>query len=61
MVKVDETTVRWGLGGGRGTRSRIIAAGDTAISAAGQAVRQAGKSSFGAYSPAHYLKLFLPK
>src|ERR1700681_2039251 len=37
-----------------------IMAGDTALGG-GQAVRQAGKVSFGGYSPAHYLKQFLPK
>src|ERR1700722_19175514 len=37
-----------------------IMAGDTAMGG-GQAVRQAGKVSFGAYSPGHYLKQFLPK
>ena len=35
-------------------------AGDTAMGG-GQAVRQANKLSFGAYSPGHYLKQFLPK
>ena len=35
-------------------------AGDTQIGG-GQSVRQSQKLSFGAYSPGHYLKQFLPK
>ena len=59
MVKVDETTVRWDWEVPYFLFEEIMA-GDTALGG-GQAVRQAGKISFGGYSPAHYLKQFLPK
>jgi peptide/nickel transport system substrate-binding protein len=59
MVKVDETTVRWEWEVPYFLFEDIMA-GDTAMGG-GQAVRQAGKVSFGAYSPGHYLKQFLPK
>jgi peptide/nickel transport system substrate-binding protein len=59
MVKVDETTVRWDWEVPYYLFEDIMA-GDTAMGG-GQAVRQAGKLSFGAYSPGHYLKQFLPK
>ncbi len=59
MVKVDETTVRWEFDVPYFLFEDIMA-GDTAMGG-GQAVRQAGKISFGAYAPAHYLKQFLPK
>ena len=59
MVKVDETTVRWDWEVPYYLFEDIMA-GDTAMGG-GQAVRQAGKVSFGAYAPAHYLKQFLPK
>ena len=59
MVKVDETTVRWEFDVPYFLFEDIMA-GDTAMGG-GQAVRQAGKVSFGAYAPGHYLKQFLPK
>ncbi len=59
MVKVDETTVRWEWEVPYFLFEDIMA-GDTAMGG-GQAVRQAAKISFGGYSPAHYLKQFLPK
>src|SRR5271165_550636 len=59
MVKVDETTVRWEFEVPYFLFEEIMA-GDTAMGG-GQAVRQAGKISFGAYAPGHYLKQFLPK
>ncbi len=59
MVKVDETTVRWDFEVPYFLFEEIMA-GDTAMGG-GQAVRQSSKISFGAYSPAHYLKQFLPK
>ena len=59
MVKVDETTVRWDWEVPYYLFEDIMA-GDTAMGG-GQAVRQAGKLSFGAIRPAHYLKQFLPK
>jgi peptide/nickel transport system substrate-binding protein len=59
MVKVDETTVRWEFDVPYYLFEELMA-GDTAVGG-GQAVRQAGKVSFGSYSPAHYLKQFLPK
>ena len=59
MVKVDETTVRWDWEVPYFLFEEIMA-GDTAMGG-GQAVRQAGKISFGAYAPGHYLKQFMPK
>jgi len=59
MVKVDETTVRWEWEVPYFLFEEIMA-GDTAMGG-GQAVRQSAKISFGAYSPGHYLKQFLPK
>ena len=49
MVKVDETTVRWEFDVPYFLFEEIMA-GDTAMGG-GQAVRQAGKVSFGAYAP----------
>jgi peptide/nickel transport system substrate-binding protein len=59
MVKVDETTVRYEFDVPYYLIEDVMA-GDTALGG-GQAVRQAAKVSFGSYSPAHYLKQFLPK
>jgi peptide/nickel transport system substrate-binding protein len=59
MVKIDETTVEF--------RFDVpyylfldMMAGDTLIGG-GQAARQYGGNSLGAYTPGHYLKQFLPK
>jgi peptide/nickel transport system substrate-binding protein len=59
VVKVDEQTVRFEFDVPYFLFEEIMA-GDTLIGG-GQSVRQAQKFTFGAYSPAHYLKQFLPK
>lgn len=59
IVKVDETTVRFDFDVPYYLLEEIMA-GDTLLGG-GQSVRQAQKFSFGAYSPGHYLKQFLPK
>lgn len=59
IVKVDETTVRFEFEVPYYLFEEMMA-GDTNIGG-GQSVRQAQKLSFGAYSPGHYLKQFLPK
>lgn len=59
LVKVDETTVRFEFDVPYYLFEEMMA-GDTLIGG-GQSVRQSQKFSFGAYSPAHYLKQFLPK
>jgi peptide/nickel transport system substrate-binding protein len=58
-VKVDETTVRFEFDVPYPLFQEMMA-GDTLIGG-GQSVRQAQKFSYGAYSPAHYLKQYLPK
>ena len=59
VVKVDETTVRFQFDVPYYLFQDMMA-GDTLIGG-GQSVRQSQKFTFGAYSPAHYLKQFLPK
>jgi len=59
IVKVDETTVRFEFDVPYFLIEEMMA-GDTLIGG-GQSVRQAQKFTFGAYSPGHYLKQFLPK
>ncbi len=59
IVKVDDVTVRFEFDVPYYLFEEMMA-GDTNIGG-GQSVRQSGKLSFGAYSPAHYLKQFLPK
>jgi peptide/nickel transport system substrate-binding protein len=59
VVKVDETTVRFEFDVPYFLFEEMMA-GDTLIGG-GQSVRQSQKFSFGAYSPGHYLKQFLPK
>lgn len=59
IVKVDETTVRFEFDVPYYLFEEMMA-GDTNIGG-GQSVRQSQKLSFGAYSPGHYLKQFLPK
>ena len=59
VVKVDETTVRFEFDVPYPLFEDMMA-GDTLIGG-GQSVRQSQKFTFGAYSPAHYLKQFLPK
>ena len=59
LVKVDETTVRFEFDVPYYLFEEMMA-GDTQIGG-GQSVRQSQKLSFGAYSPSHYLKQFLPK
>ena len=59
IVKVDETTVRFEFDNPYFLFPSMMA-GDTLIGG-GQAVRQSNANSFGAYSPGHYLKQFLPK
>ncbi|MCW3476771.1 ABC transporter substrate-binding protein [Limobrevibacterium gyesilva] len=59
VVKIDETTVQFQFD----TPFYLfidLLAGDTLIGG-GQSVRQATSFTYGAYSPAHYLKQFLPK
>lgn len=59
IVKVDDTTVRFEFDVPYYLFEEMMA-GDTQIGG-GQSVRQSGKLSFGAYSPGHYLKQFMPK
>src|SRR5258708_23781238 len=59
FVKVDEVTVRFEFDVPYFLIEEMMA-GDTLIGG-GQSVRQSQKFSFGAYSPGHYLKQFLPK
>jgi peptide/nickel transport system substrate-binding protein len=59
FVKVDETTIRFEFDVPYFLIEEMMA-GDTLIGG-GQSVRQSQKLSFGAYSPGHYLKQFLPK
>ena len=59
MVKVDETTIRFEFEAPHLLFPSMLA-GDTLIGG-GQAARQSGSGTFGAYAPAHYLKQFLPK
>ncbi len=59
LVKVDDLTVRFEFDVPYYLFEEMMA-GDTLIGG-GQSVRQSQKLSFGAYSPAHYLKQFLPK
>ena len=59
VVKVDETTVAFVFEVPYYLLEDMMA-GDTLIGG-GQSVRQSQKFTFGAYSPAHYLKQFLPK
>jgi peptide/nickel transport system substrate-binding protein len=59
VVKVDATTVQFRFDAPYFLFMDMLA-GDTLIGG-GQSVRQAQGSTFGAYSPAHYLKQFLPK
>ena len=59
VVKVDDTTVRFQFDVPYYLFEDMMA-GDTLIGG-GQSVRQSQKFTFGAYSPAHYLKQFLPK
>ena len=59
VVKVDETTVRFEFDVPYPLFQEMMA-GDTLIGG-GQSVRQAQKFSYGAYSPGHYLKQYLPK
>jgi peptide/nickel transport system substrate-binding protein len=59
VVKVDETTVQFVFDDPYFLFYDMLA-GDTLIGG-GQSVRQAQGFTFGAYSPKHYLKQFLPK
>lgn len=59
LVKIDETTVQFQFDVPYFLLLDILA-GDTLLGG-GQSVRQAQTFSYGAYSPAHYLKQFLPK
>jgi peptide/nickel transport system substrate-binding protein len=59
VVKVDATTVEFRFDDPYFLFMDMLA-GDTLIGG-GQSVRQSQGSTFGAYSPAHYLKQFLPK
>jgi peptide/nickel transport system substrate-binding protein len=59
IVKIDDTTVQFQFDVPYFLFEDMMA-GDTLIGG-GQSVRQAQKFTFGAYSPAHYLKQFLPK
>ena len=59
MVKVDATTIRFEFDAPHLLFPAMLA-GDTLIGG-GQAARQSGSGTFGAYAPAHYLKQFLPK
>ena len=59
IVKVDDLTVRFEFDVPYFLFEEMMA-GDTNIGG-GQSVRQAQKLSYGAYSPGHYLKQFLPK
>jgi len=59
MVKIDETTIQFQFDNPHLLFPSMLA-GDTLIGG-GQAARQSGSGTFGAYAPAHYLKQFLPK
>lgn len=59
LVKLDEVTVRFEFDVPYYLFEEMMA-GDTLIGG-GQSVRQSQKFTFGAYSPGHYLKQFLPK
>lgn len=59
IVKVNETTVRFEFDVPYFLLEEMMA-GDTLIGG-GQSVRQSQKFTYGAYSPKHYLKQFLPK
>ncbi len=59
VVKVDETTVNFVFDVPYFLLEEMMA-GDTLIGG-GQSVRQSQKFTYGAYSPAHYLRQFLPK
>jgi peptide/nickel transport system substrate-binding protein len=59
FVKVDEVTIRFEFDVPYFLIEEMMA-GDTLIGG-GQSVRQSQKFSYGAYSPGHYLKQFLPK
>jgi peptide/nickel transport system substrate-binding protein len=59
LVKLDETTVQFQFDEPYFLFYDLLA-GDTLIGG-GQAARQTQTFSYGAYSPAHYLKQFLPK
>ena len=59
MIKVDEITLRFEFDSPHLLFPSMLA-GDTLIGG-GQAARQSGSGTFGAYAPAHYLKEFLPK
>jgi peptide/nickel transport system substrate-binding protein len=59
LVKIDATTVQFQFDSAYYLFMEMLA-GDTLIGG-GQSVRQSQGSTFGAYSPAHYLKQFLPK
>ena len=59
VVKIDDTTVQFQFDVPYYLFEDMMA-GDTLIGG-GQSVRQSQKFTFGAYSPKHYLKQFLPK
>ncbi len=59
VVKIDETTVEFQFDNPHYLFVELLA-GDTLIGG-GQSVRQSLTFTFGAYSPKHYLKQFLPK
>ncbi len=59
LVKIDETTVQFQFDDPYFLFYDMLA-GDTLIGG-GQSVRQSQTFTFGAYSPKHYLKQFLPK
>lgn len=59
VVKIDETTVEFQFDSPHFLFIELLA-GDTLIGG-GQSVRQAQGFTYGAYSPKHYLKQFLPK
>jgi peptide/nickel transport system substrate-binding protein len=59
VVKIDETTVEFQFDNPHFLFVELLA-GDTLIGG-GQSVRQSQGTTFGAYSPKHYLKQFLPK
>lgn len=59
VVKIDETTVEFQFENPHFLFVELLA-GDTLIGG-GQSVRQSQGLTFGAYSPKHYLKQFLPK
>lgn len=59
VVKIDDTTVEFQFDNPHYLFVELLA-GDTLIGG-GQSVRQSQGLTFGAYSPKHYLKQFLPK